>query len=134
VVTKAEDRGCEGVWEVCGDSFLAYCWMVWWVFSKRDVMWKGEGRIDNVLGLTTAFTKIPAFRNAKLADHWPPDKNSREGGLETKNSAGTPPPGEPENPCFSFNFQPWPWRHENDVQFCLWGVRQLRICGGEHRA
>jgi len=48
LVTKAEDRGCEGVWEVCGDSFLVYCWMVWWVFSKRDVMWKGEGRIDNV--------------------------------------------------------------------------------------
>lgn len=51
-------------------------------------------------GLTTAFTKIPAFRNAKLAEHWPPDKNSREGGYETKNSAGTPPPGEPDSPCF----------------------------------
>jgi platelet-activating factor acetylhydrolase len=50
--------------------------------------------------MTTAFTKLPAFRNAKLAEHWPPDKNSREGGYKTKNSAGTPPPGEPEKPCF----------------------------------
>jgi platelet-activating factor acetylhydrolase len=47
-----------------------------------------------------AFTKIPAWRNAKLAEHWPPDKNSREGGLKTKNTPGIPPPGEPETPCF----------------------------------
>lgn len=46
------------------------------------------------------FTKLPAFRNAKLAQHWPPDQNSREGGYETKNRAGAPPPGEPELPCF----------------------------------
>ena len=54
------------------------------------------------IGITTAFTKIPAFRNAKLAEHWPPNKNSREGGYETKNRAGTPPdePEEPEKPCF----------------------------------
>jgi platelet-activating factor acetylhydrolase len=61
---------------------------------------RGRKELTTFLGLTTAFTKIPAFRNAKLADHWPPDKNAREGGLETKNSAGTPPPGEPEKPCF----------------------------------
>jgi platelet-activating factor acetylhydrolase len=52
------------------------------------------------VGLTTAFTKIQALRNAKLAEHWPPGKNAREGGYQTKNSAGTPPPGEPEKPCF----------------------------------
>lgn len=49
---------------------------------------------------TTMFTKIPAFRNAGLADHWPPDKNSREGGYDVKNEAGTPPPGEPDSPIF----------------------------------
>lgn len=48
----------------------------------------------------TAFTKIPAFRNAKLAEHWPPEHNSRTAGYQVKNKAGTPPPGEPENPCF----------------------------------
>ena len=40
------------------------------------------------------------FRNATLAEHWPPDKNSREGGYETKNRAGARPPGEPDSPCF----------------------------------
>ncbi|KAF5871746.1 putative platelet-activating factor acetylhydrolase protein [Botrytis fragariae] len=52
-------------------------------------------------GMTTAFTKLPAFRNAKLAKHWPPE-NARESefGYQTKNSAGEPPPGEPESPCF----------------------------------
>lgn len=52
------------------------------------------------LGATTAFTKLPAWRNSGLADHWPPAKNSREGGYETKNKRGTPPPGEPDSPCF----------------------------------
>ncbi len=28
--------------------------------------------------IMTAFTKIPACGNTKLAQHWPPDKNSRE--------------------------------------------------------
>ncbi|PQE29984.1 platelet-activating factor acetylhydrolase protein [Rutstroemia sp. NJR-2017a WRK4] len=53
-------------------------------------------------GMTTAFTKIPAFRNAKLATHWPPKQNSREdeAGYQVKNKAGEPPPGEPESPCF----------------------------------
>ncbi|TVY88533.1 Platelet-activating factor acetylhydrolase, partial [Lachnellula willkommii] len=51
-------------------------------------------------GATTAFTKLPAFRNAKLAEHWPPNQNSHEAGYETKNTAGTPPPGEPEKPIF----------------------------------
>ncbi|KAF7863877.1 hypothetical protein EAF04_006842 [Stromatinia cepivora] len=52
-------------------------------------------------GMTTAFTKLPAFRNAKLATHWP-SENARESesGYQTKNSAGEPPPGEPESPCF----------------------------------
>ncbi|KAA8575104.1 hypothetical protein EYC84_004317 [Monilinia fructicola] len=52
-------------------------------------------------GMTTAFTKLPAFRNAELATHWPPE-NARESesGYQTKNSAGEPPPGEPASPCF----------------------------------
>ncbi|KAG9242444.1 platelet-activating factor acetylhydrolase, isoform II-domain-containing protein [Calycina marina] len=51
--------------------------------------------------LTTAFTKIPAWRNARIAGHWPNEQNSREaGGYEVKNQKGEPPPGEPDSPCF----------------------------------
>jgi platelet-activating factor acetylhydrolase len=49
---------------------------------------------------TTMFTKLPAFRNAGLAFHWPAAKNSREGGYKVKNQASDPPPGEPESPVF----------------------------------
>ncbi len=79
-----------------------------WLPRPRFEVAKGYGKFAGIptwpavgwFGLTTAFTKIPAFRNAKLAEHWPPDKNSREGGYETKNSAGSRPAGEPEKPCF----------------------------------
>lgn len=53
------------------------------------------------LGMMTAFTQIPAFRNACLADHWPPNQNSRDAGsYEQKNHRGPPPPGELDSPCF----------------------------------
>jgi len=79
-----------------------------WLPRPRVEVAKGYGKFAGIptwpavgwFGLTTAFTKIPAFRNAKLAEHWPPDKNSREGGYETKNSAGSRPAGEPEKPRF----------------------------------
>jgi platelet-activating factor acetylhydrolase len=51
-------------------------------------------------GAATAFTKLPAWRNAGLAEHWPTDQNSREGGYEAKNMKGKAPPGEPDSPCF----------------------------------
>lgn len=50
--------------------------------------------------MTSMFTKLPAFRNAKLAQHWPPQHNSREAGFTVKNEAGQAPPGEPEEPIF----------------------------------
>ncbi|KAL2063248.1 hypothetical protein VTL71DRAFT_5053 [Oculimacula yallundae] len=79
-----------------------------WLPRPRVQVAKGYGRFAGMpewvsagwFGATTAFTKLPAFRNATLAEHWPSDKNSREGGYETKNRAGTRPPGEPEKPCF----------------------------------
>lgn len=52
------------------------------------------------IGVTTAFTKLPAWKNANIASHWPPNRNSREGGYEIKNQRGSPPPGEAEMPCF----------------------------------
>ena len=53
-------------------------------------------------GATAGFTKLPAFRNAALARHWPP-ANVSEGQVKTaqvKNSTGSPPPDGPEQPCF----------------------------------
>lgn len=54
------------------------------------------------LASTTMFTKLPAFRNAKLAEHWPAETNAREApnGYHIKNTAGSPPPGEPDMPIF----------------------------------
>lgn len=49
---------------------------------------------------TTMFTKLPAFRNAAPAQHWPPYKNMRVGGTAVKNQEGPPPEGEPEQPIF----------------------------------
>ena len=49
---------------------------------------------------TTGFTKVPAFRNAGLATHWPPEQNARQGGWNVKNFEGERPPGEPESPVF----------------------------------
>lgn len=79
-----------------------------WLPRPRIEVAKGYGKFASItswptlvwFGITTAFTKILAFPNAKLAGHWPPDKDSREGGYETKNSAGSSPPGEPEKPGF----------------------------------
>ncbi|TVY51399.1 Platelet-activating factor acetylhydrolase [Lachnellula cervina] len=79
-----------------------------WLPRPRIDVAKGYGKFAGLppwisvpwFGATTAFTKLPAFRNAKLAEHWPPNQNSHEAGYETKNTAGTPPPGEPEKPIF----------------------------------
>jgi len=79
-----------------------------WLPRPRIEVAKGYGRFAGLpewvsagwFGVTTAFTRLPVFRNATLAEHWPPDKNSREGGYETKNRAGARPPGEPDSPCF----------------------------------
>ena len=57
--------------------------------------------------LTTWFTKIPAFRNAKLADHWAPQYNAvhdhgrvLKNMAEVKNTRARPPEGEPDQPIF----------------------------------
>ena len=50
--------------------------------------------------LTTWFTKLPAFRNAKLADHWPPEQKSKIGGWKDKNRKGEAPEEGPEAPVF----------------------------------
>ncbi|KAI9744447.1 MAG: hypothetical protein M1818_001976 [Claussenomyces sp. TS43310] len=79
-----------------------------WLPRPRFETAKGYGKFAGIpgylsvgwFGMTTMFTKLPAFRNAKLAEHWPPDHNAREKGYKVKNTAGRPPPGEPESPTF----------------------------------
>ena len=50
--------------------------------------------------VSTWFTKIPAFRNAALATHWPPPQDSKTGGWKIKNQRGSPPEGQPKEPAF----------------------------------
>jgi platelet-activating factor acetylhydrolase len=50
--------------------------------------------------VTTWFTKLPCYRNARLADHWPPDKNVRQGGPQVKSTPGELPAEGPEKPAF----------------------------------
>jgi hypothetical protein len=59
LVAAAKNRGCEGVWEGCGDSFTANYWMVWWVF--KGALRKGGELIvcgfDNGLHQDSGFTE-----------------------------------------------------------------------------
>jgi len=50
--------------------------------------------------LTTMFTKIPAFRNAHPAKHWPSADNSSSEGYKHKDRQGPPPVGERTSPRF----------------------------------
>lgn len=49
---------------------------------------------------TTIWTKIPAFRNAHPAFHWPPSENVQTAGTKAKNHSGVPPPNGPKEPVF----------------------------------
>jgi platelet-activating factor acetylhydrolase len=52
------------------------------------------------MAMTSMLTKLPAFRNALPARHWPPKKKSYSAGFQAKNEEGPPPEGEAEHPCF----------------------------------
>ena len=79
-----------------------------WLPHPRSEMSKGYGDFAQVppwlvliwFFLTTWFTKLPAFRNPKLASHWPPEQNARQGGWKVKNEIGEPPKGQPKEPIF----------------------------------
>lgn len=79
-----------------------------WLPRPRVAVAKGYAKFASVpewlmvpfLACTTMPTKLPAFRNAKLAEHWPAEKNARQAGYTVKNIAGERPPGEPEKPIF----------------------------------
>ena len=70
-------------------------------------MAQGYGKFAGIGGIavpwfagTTMFTKLPAFRNAHPARHWPPPDNLAHGGPRVKNEEGPPPEGESDEPCF----------------------------------
>lgn len=78
-----------------------------WIPSPRVSSSHGLGKFAGVgwLGLpffasTTLFTKLPAYRNARLATHWPPYEDLASGGLRAKNEEGPAPPGGPKMPRF----------------------------------
>lgn len=78
-----------------------------WLPRPRASMAHGYGKFGGVGALavpffaaTTMFTKLPAFRNAPLAQHWPPHENLYTAGPKVKNTRGPPPEGAAEEPQF----------------------------------
>ncbi len=79
-----------------------------WLPHPRAEMSKGYGDFAQLptwlvliwFFMTTWFTKLPAFRNAKLASHWPPEQNARQGGWKVKNEIGEPPKGQQKEPIY----------------------------------
>jgi platelet-activating factor acetylhydrolase len=78
-----------------------------WLPRPRRQVAHGYGRFAGFGSLaipwfatTTMPTKIPAFRNAHPAKHWPPPSDSYPKGTSLKNEEGLPPSGESELPCF----------------------------------
>ena len=72
-----------------------------WLPRPRKQTAQGFGRLAGVgdwaalpfFFTTTMFTKIPAFRNARLAEHWPADESPATAGKKAKNREGRPPEG-----------------------------------------
>lgn len=57
--------------------------------------------IADAVFLPAMFTKLPAYRNAPLAEHWAPTVNLRsDEGIRVKAQKGEKPEGAPEKPCF----------------------------------
>jgi platelet-activating factor acetylhydrolase len=78
-----------------------------WLPRPRRKIAKAYGRFSGFGSLaipffaaTTMLTKIPAYRNAQPARHWPPPSSSYEDGFSVNNSEGPPPDGESDAPCF----------------------------------
>lgn len=78
-----------------------------WLSRPRIGTAMGFGKFSGVglaaipaFAATTMFTKLPSWRNALLADHWPPYANYSKAGAEAKQSRGPAPEGGPERPKF----------------------------------
>lgn len=83
-----------------------------WLPRPRPELAKGYGKFAGIpdsiamawFGSTTSFTKLPAFRNAPVATHWPPEGNSKRDGYKIKSQQGPPPPNGSKEPKFPLLF------------------------------
>ena len=81
-----------------------------WLPHPRSEMAKGYANFASLpqwltvvwFFITVWFTKLPAFRNAKLADHWPSNPENKNAGRNMKDRKGSNPKGQgqPEKPIF----------------------------------
>lgn len=78
-----------------------------WLPKPRSGTAEGYGKFAGVgklaipwFAATTMFTKLPAYRNARLASHWPPPEKMKLAGAKVKNEVGPVPEGESKEPLF----------------------------------
>jgi platelet-activating factor acetylhydrolase len=77
-----------------------------WLGRPRVSIARGYGRFSGVgdlavpLFLPAMFTKLPAYRNAPVADYWAPLADTKVHGSRVKTMTGTRPDGAPEEPTF----------------------------------
>ncbi|KIW84775.1 hypothetical protein Z517_00163 [Fonsecaea pedrosoi CBS 271.37] len=79
-----------------------------WLTRPRDQTSRGYGRFAALpehlmmafFFCTTWYTKIPAYKNARLAEHWPPPGEASTGSRKAVDIEGKPPDQGPEKPKF----------------------------------
>lgn len=79
-----------------------------WVPRPRVEVAKGYAKFAGLpgwmgvafAGTTTMLTKLRAYRNTPLANHWPPEHNAKDHGYKVKNEQGPPPEGIDRDPIF----------------------------------
>ncbi|KAH9809506.1 platelet-activating factor acetylhydrolase-like [Teratosphaeria destructans] len=77
-----------------------------WLGRPRVSMAQGYGKFGGVgnlaipLFLPAMFTKLPAYRNAPIADYWAPEADTKAFGEKVKVKGGDKPRGAPPQPTF----------------------------------
>ena len=77
-----------------------------WLGRPRTKIAEGYGEFASApktalpVFLPSMFTKLPAYRNAPLANHWAPAESLKDLGKEVKLEKGERPKGAPEKPIF----------------------------------
>ncbi|TKA78629.1 hypothetical protein B0A55_02671 [Friedmanniomyces simplex] len=77
-----------------------------WLGRPRVSMAKGYGKFAGLgdflipFMLPTMFTKLPAYRNAPVAEYWAPEVDTKSDGVEAKTTEGIKPEGAADEPIF----------------------------------